>query len=304
MFEQQLMLEILNWSMTTIRLKRPNVHSKLNLHFCSQFPAQIGRRMLYRQLAEVSTYLTDPSHKFSDVLQMLCIKALSPLQTDALVYTEVDHNGQATPHTSFGIEITGKDGERPTFTISERTPFTDAIRENRIIWIDSLPSWPKHYSKMANLQLPKNLRTLICCPIDVDGLPMGSLTAFSHAKLEFEEATAQYLEAISHILSNSILQKVQAIKKGNRNPEAKNKSETFSFAPSEFEKPLTERQNLILKLIAEGRTNAAIADVLGYSESLIRQETIKIYGKLGCSGRNEASQIYNRMLSINNSVAV
>jgi DNA-binding CsgD family transcriptional regulator len=61
---------------------------------------------------------------------------------------------------------------------------------------------------------------------------------------------------------------------------------------------------LILKLIAEGRTNAAIADVLGYSESLIRQETIKIYAKLGCSGRNEAAQIYNRMHSQNASVAV
>jgi len=206
--------------------------------------------MLYRQLAEVSTYVTDPSHKFSDVLQMLCIKALSPFQTDALLYTEIDQNGHAIPHTSFGIEITDKNGERPTFTISERTPFTDAIRENRIIWIDSLPTWPKQYTRMANLQLPKNLKTIICCRED------------------------------------------------------SSRSETFTFDPSEYEKPLTERQNLILKLIAEGRTNAAIADVLGYSESLIRQETIKIYAKLGCSGRNEAAQIYNRMHSQNASVAV
>jgi len=260
--------------------------------------------MLYRQLAEVSTYVTDPSHKFSDVLQMLCIKALSPFQTDALLYTEIDQNGHAIPHTSFGIEITDKNGERPTFTISERTPFTDAIRENRIIWIDSLPTWPKQYTRMTNLQLPKNLKTIICCPIDVDGLPIGSLTAFSHAKLEFEEATAQYLEAISLILSNAIYNQSQSRRKSSRDREDSNRSETFTFDPSEYEKPLTERQNLILKLIAEGRTNAAIADVLGYSESLIRQETIKIYAKLGCSGRNEAAQIYNRMHSQNASVAV
>ncbi|MEY2872414.1 MAG: hypothetical protein RL526_554 [Actinomycetota bacterium] len=260
--------------------------------------------MLYRQLAEVSTYVTDPSHKFSDVLQMLCIKALSPFQTDALLYTEIDQNGHAIPHTSFGIEITDKNGERPTFTISERTPFTDAIRENRIIWIDSLPTWPKQYTRMANLQLPKNLKTIICCPIDVDGLPIGSLTAFSHAKLEFEEATAQYLEAISLILSNAIYNQSQSRRKSSRDREDSSRPETFTFDPSEYEKPLTERQNLILKLIAEGRTNAAIADVLGYSESLIRQETIKIYAKLGCSGRNEAAQIYNRMHSQNASVAV
>ena len=260
--------------------------------------------MLYRQLAEVSTYVTDPSHKFSDVLQMLCIKALSPFHTDALLYTEIDQNGHAIPHTSFGIEITDTNGERPTFAIAERTPFTDAIRENRIIWIDSLPTWPKQYTRMTNLQLPKNLKTIICCPIDVDGLPIGSLTAFSHAKLEFEEATAQYLEAISLILSNAIYNQSQSRRKSSRDREDSSRSETFTFDPSEYEKPLTERQNLILKLIAEGRTNAAIADVLGYSESLIRQETIKIYAKLGCSGRNEAAQIYNRMHSQNASVAV
>jgi DNA-binding CsgD family transcriptional regulator len=49
--------------------------------------------------------------------------------------------------------------------------------------------------------------------------------------------------------------------------------------------PLTERQTLILQLIREGKHNHEIANLLGYSESLIRQETIAIYKKLGVSGR-------------------
>jgi len=49
--------------------------------------------------------------------------------------------------------------------------------------------------------------------------------------------------------------------------------------------PLTERQELILQLIKEGKRNHEIADRLGYSESLIRQETMVIYKKLGVSGR-------------------
>lgn len=60
---------------------------------------------------------------------------------------------------------------------------------------------------------------------------------------------------------------------------------------------LSERQLLILKLISEGRTNADIADVLGYSESLIRQETIKIYSFLDCSGRSEATSIFLNSLN-------
>lgn len=63
-----------------------------------------------------------------------------------------------------------------------------------------------------------------------------------------------------------------------------------------IEKPttLTQRQQLILKLIAEGRTNNDIADMLAYSESLIRQETIRIYDVLDCSGRLEAAEMYRK----------
>jgi DNA-binding CsgD family transcriptional regulator len=51
--------------------------------------------------------------------------------------------------------------------------------------------------------------------------------------------------------------------------------------------PLTERQELILRFIKEKKTNTQIADLLGYSESLIRQETVIIYKKLKVSGRAE-----------------
>lgn len=50
---------------------------------------------------------------------------------------------------------------------------------------------------------------------------------------------------------------------------------------------LTERQALILTMMQSGDTNLAIAKRLGYSESLIRQETITIYRKMGISGRKE-----------------
>ena len=48
-------------------------------------------------------------------------------------------------------------------------------------------------------------------------------------------------------------------------------------------------------MMAEGRTNLSISGVLGYSESTIRHETIKIYAKLGCTGRVEASNIYQEI---------
>lgn len=53
------------------------------------------------------------------------------------------------------------------------------------------------------------------------------------------------------------------------------------------DRELTSRQKRILELIKLERTNSAIALLLGYSESLIRQETIAIYRKLGISGRRD-----------------
>jgi DNA-binding CsgD family transcriptional regulator len=51
------------------------------------------------------------------------------------------------------------------------------------------------------------------------------------------------------------------------------------------DRPLTKRQRTILALIQEGLTNSQIANAIGYSESLVRQETILIYAKLDVRGR-------------------
>jgi DNA-binding NarL/FixJ family response regulator len=51
---------------------------------------------------------------------------------------------------------------------------------------------------------------------------------------------------------------------------------------------LTTRQVKIIKLIADGMTNAEIAKVVLLSESTVRQETIRIFRTLKCHGRAEA----------------
>lgn len=254
--------------------------------------------MFYRQLAEVSTYVTDNNYQLNEMLRLLCLRALTGLQVEALIFTELDAMGNACPNNSFGFEISDKNGNHPKYLISEKTPFTDCIRENRVVWIDSLPNWPKPYSAMSAIAVPKHYKTLITAPVESRGLPVGSLAVFSKTKLQYDESVAQFIEAISMILASALSSNRvgTAIRLGRSidNGHPSLPTQEIELALHDFREPLTERQNLILKLISEGRTNAAIADVLGYSESLIRQETIRIYAKLGCSGRNEAAQIYAR----------
>ena len=53
---------------------------------------------------------------------------------------------------------------------------------------------------------------------------------------------------------------------------------------------LTVRQLAVLKMMAQGQTNAQIADQMILSESTIRQETVKIYRKLAVSDRAQATK--------------
>jgi len=53
---------------------------------------------------------------------------------------------------------------------------------------------------------------------------------------------------------------------------------------------LTERQAIVLGFMADGFTNAQIAQQLMLSESSIRQETVRIYRALGVRSRVEAAK--------------
>jgi DNA-binding CsgD family transcriptional regulator len=47
--------------------------------------------------------------------------------------------------------------------------------------------------------------------------------------------------------------------------------------------------------MAQEKTNLAISQILGFSESTIRQESIRIYEKLRCDGRKEAAMLFNEI---------
>jgi two-component system, NarL family, nitrate/nitrite response regulator NarL len=59
-------------------------------------------------------------------------------------------------------------------------------------------------------------------------------------------------------------------------------------APSDLVEPLTPRENEVLQLLAEGRSNKSIASRLGISEHTAKFHVNAILGKLGAATRTEA----------------
>jgi DNA-binding CsgD family transcriptional regulator len=118
-----------------------------------------------------------------------------------------------------------------------------------------------------------------CLPLTKESEPIGVLSLFSPIGTSQELATSTALPVISKVMGmwldavSLIPAKSAPVVSDANGPES-----------------LTERQLTVLRLMAEGKTNAQIAQELILSESTIRQETVKIYRALGVHARNEAGK--------------
>lgn len=110
-------------------------------------------------------------------------------------------------------------------------------------------------------------------------LPSYAATISTRALIEDREEVRLAFSILKNIVNMVIHQLIENPQTRTSNGNHKKKSDSG--------KELTERQTLIIDLIRSGMTNVAIADKLGYSESLIRQETMIIYKKKGITGRRD-----------------
>lgn len=155
--------------------------------------------------------------------------------------------------------------------VSDHRPLTTGARTQKITWAyqptvaDEFPDFVSFDSETpwkSSLSLPIGL-------VHVYGLSFPS-------DLRSFEGINNYFESIRSLLSiyESALELKSAI--GSR-----------SFLEESEIQPLSERQEKILALLKSGKTNREIADAIGYSESLVRHETMIIYKKLRVEGRHE-----------------
>lgn len=93
--------------------------------------------------------------------------------------------------------------------------------------------------------------------------------------LETDENLDDYFEILGLIIKMYIVNQVT-----DTNTKSIHSSELLG-------KPLTKRQDLIHSYMKRGMVNRDIAQAISYSESLVRQETIIIFSKLGIVGRKE-----------------
>ena len=113
-------------------------------------------------------------------------------------------------------------------------------------------------------------------PLLLDGVPVGSLVLVLSPRTK----TAPVPESIAGLLGKLIAFFLDA-KGFTSEPKS-------SAGLTESIEDLTTRQVSILSFMGDGLTNAEISTKVLLSESTVRQETIRIYRALACTGRHEA----------------
>lgn len=179
----------------------------------------------------------------------------------------------------FGFTQVAYENILPNLPIKHKFPITDAIRLQDIVKVSNDEAYLAKYPLMKVVNFSQPWNTLIALPCN----PMNGFAITFSAKLEVTELLKVFLYSIASLLGlytsrlrNTLLEIAQE-------------------ANDEIEQPfnrLSDRQLVIAQMLEQGFSNAHIGLKLGYSESLIRQETVTIYRKLQVSGK-KAMQVKN-----------
>lgn len=232
------------------------------------------------EVEKLAQFLMNPGLTIPVVCRFLVLETFAKMKASTIYAAEITEDAHISPVGSFGIpaEILDSWG-RPS--LSYKGPWPDAVRNDRVIAIPKSELYEKYPIASEFVQIPEPWKMLVAVPV----LPFGlfSLTLDEDRKISKEEESL--LRVIGYLLAINIEKNIypgRFNQKQVRNTKLPRKGE------------LTERQEQIKLLMEKGLTNPAIAEEIGYSESLVRQETMAIYSVLNITGRKELIEKFKK----------
>jgi DNA-binding NarL/FixJ family response regulator len=249
----------------------------------SQISQTRRRYMLYKELADVASHFNRDDLDIDGILQSFCLRHFADIRFLASFLFQIEQDGTLHIRGFFGADPQEIGIVGSSLSIFDDHLAAESIRSDAMIC-----------SEFSSSKRPRKKSTMIAWPVQENARTLGSLVAITDAECAKSEEVTEFIDALAMLLNTAIAKRMEPMKALNGASHGHVKQGDVALRRSLTPHPeaLTERQIVILKLISEGRTNLDIADALGYSESLIRQETIRIYAHLGCNGRHEAAKIY------------
>lgn len=230
--------------------------------------------MYLESVSKLANYLTTPERNLSEICKFLILETFALLHPRSIYLAEVVGDGHISHLANFGFDknIVKKWGN---FPLSTHIPITDAVKRSACIILSSQEESFIKYPALRNIpDYDSNWKSFISCPMQQYGV----YTLVLERDAPLDNYFEQFIKTIGSLIAlHQVRQFSQAVPVIQRPRD--------SFAKQGM--MLTPRQERIKVWIQMGKTNSEIAQEIGYSESLVRHETIEIYAKLNVSGRKE-----------------
>lgn len=237
---------------------------------------------LIENIGELIAFIQRENPNYDELCKFAVLRTFNFLEATALFGASLEGDGTIRPTGQFGFSPSIMESWA-TSSIDHDMPTADALKTNNIIWLAEKADWNQDYPDLANYQQELSANTFIAWPISIRGAYMSVLGLCAKKVMPPTPLLISFFETVGGIIA---LQLSQNISKA-----AAKEGDSFSAHFNLF----TRRQREIIRLVADGLTNGQIGGELGFSESTIRQETMRIYEILGASGRSEAIRMYRSL---------
>ena len=229
--------------------------------------------MFLNRVSGLAQFLAEGEKSSEEIAKFLVLKTFVDLSPNALYLAEISDDAFVTPVAAFGFDklIIAQWGR---FPLSAHLPMTECIRKDECVIVRSINESRSQYPLTHEIE-----------GFNVDWTAMMAFPLLSHGVglMTLNKQPAES-EDLSHVAKSVGAMLALQLSRTHATSSARLKNGKKSTGRSI---ELSERQRIIHQLISKGFTNAQIATEVGFSESLIRQESIRIFRVLGVSGRKE-----------------
>jgi len=228
------------------------------------------------KVQKLAQFLMRPEVSIAEVSKFLALEIFGEWKPSTVYAGEITDDGYIAPLGAFGLpaEVLINSGN---ISLAEETPLTDSVKRDQIILLEREEAFERYPVLLDYKGIPEKWDSYLTCPTLPYGVFALTLNSVPIVDEELESLLRTVGALVSLHISRSAL-KVDSFKPKNR------------FSRATRAGALTGRQQVIKGLMEKGFTNSAIAAEIGYSESLVRQETMAIYTTLNLSGRKDLFQ--------------
>ncbi|MBC7464180.1 MAG: helix-turn-helix transcriptional regulator [Actinobacteria bacterium] len=227
---------------------------------------------MLRRIESLAYFLRERPRSVDSILDHLWANTFYGQSAFGHILHAIQNDGSLSMPAKCGFKVWPTE-KFPKLDVTTDTKLNRSLRTGEVVSCGSFESFSFAGPDYLTDLFPNGFGSSIAWPVP----GTGSILTFFYDEVELTPELTLFLKTVGNIISLSL----------QNSPDANvvKPADHLDHPVTQF--TLTSRQWNILKSVRKGKTNPEIAENLGYSESLVRQETMKIYRKLRIEGRKE-----------------